>query len=121
METTIEYVRDMARLVLDETGVFPHANPGIMSDAEMRLLRPVSPSMGMMLENISPRLMEPGMPHHNAPEKAPHLRVATIEASGRTRTPFTTGVLVGIGETTAEVVDSIVALAELARRHGSIQ
>lgn len=121
LETTIEYVRDMARLVLNETGVFPHANPGIMSDAEMRLLRPVSPSMGMMLENISPRLMEPGMPHHNAPEKAPHLRVATIEASGRTRTPFTTGVLVGIGETTAEVVDSIVALAELARRHGSIQ
>ena len=119
--TTIEYVRDMARLVVDATGILPHANPGIMGDDEMALLRPVSPSMGMMLENVSPRLMEPGMPHERAPEKDPTARLATIEASGRLRVPFTTGVLVGIGERPAEVVDSLMVLAELARRWGSVQ
>ena len=77
--------------------------------------------MGMMLENISPRLQDPGMPHEKAPEKDPVLRVATIEASGAAKVPFTTGVLVGIGETTTEVVDSLLALAELAGRLGSIQ
>jgi 7,8-didemethyl-8-hydroxy-5-deazariboflavin synthase CofG subunit len=121
VETTLEYVRDMSRLVVEETGVFPHANPGIMDADAMAMLRPHNPSMGMMLENISPRLTEPGMPHEQAPEKDPGLRVATIEASGSARVPFTTGVLVGIGETTAEVVDSILALADLARRLGSIQ
>ncbi len=119
--TTMEYTAVMSRLVLEETGVFPHANPGVMDVAAMELLRPHSPSMGMMLENISPRLREPGMPHEKAPEKEPALRVATIEASGAAKVPFTTGVLVGIGETPAEVVDSLLALAELAERLGSIQ
>lgn len=121
MTTTLEYVAETSRLVVEETGVFPHANPGVMDAEAMRMLRPWSPSMGMMLENVSPRLQDPGMPHERAPEKDPVLRVATIEASGAARVPFTTGVLVGIGETTAEVVDSLVALAKLARRLGSIQ
>jgi FO synthase len=119
--TTLEYVRDMSRLVVEETGVLPHANPGIMDEAAMRMLRPWNPSMGMMLENVSRRLTEPGMPHERAPEKDPDLRLATIEASGNTKVPFTTGILVGIGETPAEIVDSLVVLAEQAARLGSIQ
>ncbi len=120
-DTTLGYVAEMSRLVLEETGVFPHANPGILDDEAVALLRPSNPSMGMMLENVSPRLTEPGMPHERAPEKDPALRVATIEAAGRGRVPFTTGVLVGIGETSAELVDSLVVLAGLAHRHGGIQ
>jgi FO synthase len=120
-ESTIDYVRMLTERVNAETALFPHANPGLMDDGVQKALRPSNPSMGLMLENISPRLMEPGMPHHNCPDKDPALRVATIEASGRQRVPFTSGVLVGIGETPEEVVDSLVALAELARQHGSIQ
>jgi FO synthase len=120
-ESTIDYVRMLTERVNAETALFPHANPGLMDDDVQKALRPSNPSMGLMLENISPRLMEPGMPHHNCPDKDPALRVATIEASGRQRVPFTSGVLVGIGETPEEVVDSLVALAELARQHGSIQ
>ncbi|NNF69886.1 MAG: 7,8-didemethyl-8-hydroxy-5-deazariboflavin synthase CofG [Acidimicrobiia bacterium] len=120
-ETTMEYVAKMARLVVEETSLFPHANPGVMSLEDVATLRPVSPSMGLMLENISPRLMEPGMPHHNCPDKDPAVRVATIEAAGTARVPFTSGILVGIGETPAEVVDSLFALAELAVRTGAVQ
>ncbi|MBT8211531.1 MAG: 7,8-didemethyl-8-hydroxy-5-deazariboflavin synthase CofG, partial [Acidimicrobiia bacterium] len=120
-ETTIQYVEKMARLVLEETSLFPHVNPGVMSVDDVIALRPVSPSMGLMLENISPRLMEPGMPHHNCPDKDPVVRVATIEAAGSARVPFTSGILVGIGETPAEVVDSLFALADLASRTGAIQ
>ena len=75
--TTLQYVEEMSRLVNDETSLFPHANPGLMDDDAQRLLRPTNVSMGMMLENISPRLMEPGMPHHNCPDKDPAARVAT--------------------------------------------
>jgi FO synthase len=120
-ESTIDYVRMLTERVNAETALFPHANPGLMDDDVQKALRPSNPSMGLMLENISPRLMEPGMPHHNCPDKDPALRVATIEASGRQRVPFTSGVLVGIGETPEDVVDSLFALAELARQHGSIQ
>ncbi|MCP4307961.1 MAG: 7,8-didemethyl-8-hydroxy-5-deazariboflavin synthase CofG [bacterium] len=119
--STIDYVRMLTERVNTETSLFPHANPGLMDDDVQAALRPSNPSMGLMLENISPRLMEPGMPHHNCPDKDPELRVATIEASGRQRVPFTSGVLVGIGETPDEVVDSLFALAELQSRHGSIQ
>jgi FO synthase len=119
--TTIEYVAAMSRLVVTETGLFPHANPGVMSAADMRLLRPSNVSMGMMLENISPRLTEPGMPHHGSPDKEPGVRVATIEAAADERVPFTTGILVGIGETNEEIVDSLFALAELAAGGGHIQ
>ncbi|MEX2252418.1 MAG: 7,8-didemethyl-8-hydroxy-5-deazariboflavin synthase CofG [Acidimicrobiia bacterium] len=119
--STIEYVAEMSALVRAETSLYPHANPGLMGDVEMKLLRPTNPSMGLMLENISPRLMEPGMPHHNCPDKEPALRVATIEAAGRNRVPFTTGILIGIGETLQEIVDSLFALRDLADRTGAIQ
>jgi FO synthase len=119
--STIDYVRMLCERVNAETALFPHANPGLMDDEVQRSLRPTNPSMGLMLENISPRLLEPGMPHHNCPDKEPAKRVATIEAAGRQRVPFTTGVLVGIGETPEEVIDSLFALAELQTRHGAIQ
>ncbi len=119
--STLDYVRSMSERVVAETDVFPHANPGVMDDEAIVALRPSNVSMGLMLENISPRLLEPGMPHHNCPDKHPDVRVATIEAAGRQRVPFTSGVLVGIGETPAEVVDSLFALAEMHRRHGHLQ
>jgi FO synthase len=121
MNSTIEYVAEMSALVRAETSLFPHANPGLLDDQDMRLLRTTNPSMGMMLENISPRLMESGMPHHGTLSKDPARRVATIEAAGRAKVPFTTGVLVGIGETRGEIVDSLFALQRLAQATGAIQ
>jgi FO synthase len=121
LDSTIDYVAEMSALVRTESSLFPHANPGLLDDDDMRLLRPTNPSMGMMLENISPRLMEPGMPHHGTNTKDPALRVATIEAAGRVKVPFTTGILVGIGESRDEVVDSLFALRDLATRTGAIQ
>ena len=118
---TIDYVRAMSELIVARTGLFPHANPGIMSLADMTSLRPTNVSMGMMLENISPRLMEPGMPHHNCPDKDPVLRMETIENAGAARVPFTTGILVGIGETTPEIVDSLFAIREANTSRGHIQ
>jgi FO synthase len=119
--STLEYVARMSELVREETGLFPHANPGLIDDAGMRVLRPSNVSMGMMLENISPRLMGQGMPHHRTVTKDPARRVETIEAAGRNRVPFTTGLLVGIGETPVEIVDSLFALRSLADRTGAIQ
>jgi FO synthase len=121
LTTTIEYLAAMSALVRAETSLFPHANPGVLDDADMAMLRPTNPSMGMMLENISPRLMEPGMPHHGTSSKDPRQRVATIEAAGRMRVPFTTGVLIGIGEAPDEVVASLFALRELAGKTGAVQ
>lgn len=120
-DSTIAYVEAMSERIAVETSLFPHANPGIMDEAAIAALRPTNVSMGLMLENISPRLMEPGMPHHDCPDKDPALRVATIEAAGRHKVPFTTGILVGIGETQGEVVDSLFALAELQSKWGHIQ
>lgn len=120
-ETTLEYVAAMSALVRSETRVFPHANPGLLDDDGFKLLRPTNPSMGMMLENISPRLTEPGMPHQGTVTKDPAKRVATIEAAGRQKVPFTTGVLVGIGENNQEIVDSLFALRDLSERTGAIQ
>ncbi|NOX24263.1 MAG: 7,8-didemethyl-8-hydroxy-5-deazariboflavin synthase CofG [Actinobacteria bacterium] len=119
--TTLEYVQAMTELVSAETSLFPHANPGLMDVPDFVNLRPSNPSMGMMLENISPRLMAPGMPHHNCPDKDPTLRMATIDAAGESKVPFTTGVLVGIGEDNAEIVDSLFALADAHARYGQIQ
>ena len=119
--STLEYVAAVCRLIREESGLFPHPNPGLMSVPDMMALRPHSPSMGLMLENISPRLLEPGMPHHGCPDKEPRRRVATIEAAAEARVPFTSGILVGIGETNAEVVDSLFALADLQERLGCIQ
>ena len=121
LSSTIDYVAEMSAMVRSETSLFPHANPGLLDEAEMRLLRPTNPSMGMMLENISPRLMEPGMPHHGTLSKDPARRVATIDAAGRAKVPFTTGILVGIGESRGEIVDSLFALQELAHSTGAIQ
>jgi len=121
LETTLEYVAEMSALVRSETRLFPHANPGLLDDDGFRLLRPTNPSMGMMLENISARLTDPGMPHQGTVTKHPSKRVATIEAAGRQRVPFTTGILVGIGETLQEAVDSLFALRDLAGRTGAIQ
>ncbi len=120
-DTTLDYVRQMTELVVAETALFPHANPGVMSEDDIRALRPSNPSMGLMLENSSARLTEPGMPHHGSPDKEPEVRIATIEAAGRARVPFTTGILVGIGETEVEIVDSLFVIEQMARRHGHIQ
>ncbi len=120
-ETTLEYTRRMTELVNRETSLFPHANPGVMTFSQLAALRPSNPSMGLMLENISSRLTEPGMPHYNCPDKVPSVRVQVIEDAARLSIPFTTGILVGIGENHAEIVDSLLALASLVKAGGHIQ
>lgn len=121
LDSTLDYVREMTELVATTTSLFPHANPGLMDEAAIKMLRPSNSSMGLMLENISPRLMERGMPHFDCPDKDPVGRVATIEAAGRAAVPFTSGVLIGIGETNREIVDSLLALERLHSRSGHIQ
>jgi FO synthase len=111
----------MAEVVRSATSLFPHANPGIMSLEDIRALRPLSPSMGLMLENVSTRLTAPGMPHDRCPDKDPRLRMATIRAAAEARVPFTTGILVGIGETSEELVESLFALRDLAAEGGHVQ
>ncbi|GAA2221070.1 bifunctional FO biosynthesis protein CofGH [Promicromonospora sukumoe] len=121
-ESTLDYVGHMARLILDETGLLPHLNPGVMSWAELQRLKPVGPSMGMMLETTSARLWtEKGEAHFGSPDKDPALRLRVIDDAGRSRIPFTTGVLLGIGENYAERVDSILALRDAHARHGHVQ
>ncbi|HWC21023.1 MAG TPA: 7,8-didemethyl-8-hydroxy-5-deazariboflavin synthase CofG [Flexivirga sp.] len=120
--STLDYVGAMAKLILDETGLLPHLNPGVMSWAEMQRLKPVAPSMGMMLETTSSRLWEtPGEAHFGSPDKDPALRLRVLEDAGRSGIPFTTGVLLGIGETPSERVDAIRALRDTHERHGHIQ
>jgi FO synthase subunit 1 len=119
--TTLEYLRDMCQLVLRRTGLLPHANPGLMTEDDIAMLRPCNASMGIMLENVSTRLLRPGMPHHRCPDKVPARRLETIEAAGRQRVAFTTGILIGIGETPGERVDSLFAIRQLHERHGHIQ
>jgi 7,8-didemethyl-8-hydroxy-5-deazariboflavin synthase CofG subunit len=120
-QTTIEYLRDMCELVLEETGLLPHANPGVMTEADIELLRDVNVSMGMMLESTSERLMEKGGAHRGCPDKVPAIRLAAIEAAGRQQVPFTTGILIGIGETPEERVDALFAIKALHERYGHIQ
>ena len=119
--STHDYLQAMAKLVFEETGLIPHINCGVMTAAEIADLRPFSGSMGLMLENISPRLLEPGEAHFGCVGKAPHLRVETLTAAGELRVPFTTGILIGIGETVTERVDSLFAIAEIQARYGHIQ
>jgi FO synthase len=120
--STLEYVRAMAVRVLEETGLLPHLNPGVMSWEEMSRLKPVAPSMGMMLETTSRRLFEtPGEAHYGSPDKDPRVRLRVLEDAGRLSIPFTTGLLVGIGETAEERADSLFALRGIARRYGGIQ
>src|SRR4051794_30492067 len=120
-ETTLEYLRRAAEAVLDATGLIPHLNPGVLTRQDVRALRPVSASMGVMLETTSERLSARGGPHYGSPDKLLALRLATIEAAGDERVPFTTGVLIGIGETRAERVDALRKIRELADRHGHVQ
>ncbi|WP_426322240.1 7,8-didemethyl-8-hydroxy-5-deazariboflavin synthase CofG [Microbacterium sp. E-13] len=116
--STIEYVAHIARLVTAETGLLAHANPGVMSADELRMLRPVAPSMGMMLETTSRRLFEePGQVHFGSPDKDPAVRLAVIEAAGRERVPFTTGILVGIGETARDRAESLIAIRDAHEAH----
>jgi FO synthase len=120
--STLEYIRAMAILVLEETGLLPHLNPGVMSWAELQRLRPVAPSMGMMLETTSVRLWaEKGGAHYGSPDKDPALRLRVLEDAGRSRIPFTTGVLLGIGENNAERAESLFAIRAAHERHGHIQ
>lgn len=119
--TTLSYLFEMCRRVFDETGLIPHANPGLMGRRDLETLRQTNPSVGLMLESVSERLMVAGMPHDNAPDKRPALRLKTIEEAGRLRMPFTTGILIGIGETLQERVDSLFAIRDLQNRYGHIQ
>jgi FO synthase len=120
--STLDYVRACALAVLEETGLLPHLNPGVMSLEELRRLRPVAPSMGMMLETTSTRLWsEPGQPHYASPDKEPAVRLRVLDDAGRAVVPFTTGILIGIGETVADRIDAIVAMRGTAREHGQIQ
>jgi len=119
--TTLSYLAEMCERVLNETSLLPHANPGLMGRHDLSTLRQFSPSMGLMLESTSDRLTALGMPHHNAPDKAPRLRLKTIEEAGRLRIPFTTGILIGIGETLDERIDSLLAIREMHDRYGHIQ
>jgi FO synthase len=121
-DDTLSYVRAMAIRVLEETGLLPHLNPGVMSWQEMQRLKPVAPSMGMMLETTATRLWsQPGGPHFGSPDKDPALRVRVLEDAGRSGIPFTTGILVGIGETAAERAESLFTLRRIARQYGGVQ
>jgi FO synthase len=119
--TTIEYLAHVAGRVLKETGTLPHINAGTLSDDDIALLRPVSASMGLMLESSSERLCAKGGPHYGSPDKHPGERLATIARAGALRVPFTTGLLVGIGETREERIESLLALRALHEEYGHIQ
>lgn len=119
--STLHYVAAAAAAVIERTGLLPHINAGCMSAEELAMLRPVSASMGLMLESTSQRLLEPGQCHHGSPDKDPALRLATIAEAGRQGIPFTTGILIGIGETRAERLEALEAIAALQARWGHIQ
>jgi FO synthase len=120
-ETTLSYLAEMARLVLRETGLLPHLNPGIMTRADIDRLRAVSVSQGIMLESASERLRRRGGPHFGSPDKDPALRLETIRAAGEAAVPFTTGILIGIGETRRERIEALLALRDLHDRYGHVQ
>lgn len=119
--STVDYLVAAAGTVLRETGLLPHANAGALHEVELGRLRAVSPSQGMMLESLADRLHEPGGPHHRAPDKTAARRLETLDAAGRARVPFTTGILVGFGETEAERIDALVAIRASHARHGQVQ
>jgi FO synthase len=121
-DDTLSYVRAMAIRVLEETGLLPHLNPGVLSWQDFQRLKPVAPSMGMMLETTAARLYtERGGPHFGSPDKDPAVRRRVLEDAGRSSVPFTTGILIGIGETRAERAESIFAIRQVAREYGGIQ
>ena len=119
--STIEYLAHCCRLVLEETRLLPHANPGVLSEEEVSVLREASVSQGIMLEEVSGRLLGRGMAHWASPDKVPEKRLETLEAAGRQSVPFTTGILIGIGESVEERVDTILAIRDVHERYGHIQ
>ncbi|MFN2586681.1 MAG: 5-amino-6-(D-ribitylamino)uracil--L-tyrosine 4-hydroxyphenyl transferase CofH [Actinomycetota bacterium] len=120
-DSTVAYLVEACGAVLDETGLLPHANPGALTYDEAVALRAVTVSQGTMLETLSERLLGRGMAHFGAPDKRPAVRLGTLEAAGRARVPFTTGILVGIGETFDERIDALLAIRESHERHGHVQ
>ncbi len=119
--STIDYIREVGELVLKKTGLLPHTNAGSMTKKEMAQLRDTNVSMGVMLESSSERLMGKGMAHEGAPSKNPKVRIKTLQGAGELRIPMTTGILVGIGETPEELVDSLFVIKELHEKYGNIQ
>ena len=119
--TTLGYLRAMCALTLAESALLPHVNPGVMSERDLAALREVTVSMGIMLESVSERLLGAGMAHDNAPDKVPARRLKTIALAGKLGIPFTTGILIGIGETRRERVDALVAIRDLHERYGHVQ
>jgi FO synthase len=120
-ESTLHYLKHVAERVFEETGLLPHLNPGNMTPDELAMLRPTAPSMGMMLETASPRLSEKGMPHYGSPDKIPEVRLETLRLAGKARVPFTSGILIGIGETRRERIESLLALRDVHEVYGHIQ
>jgi FO synthase len=120
-DTTLAYLKEMAQMVMEETGLIPHLNPGLMTAEDLTELKSVSASMGIMLETVSDRLAEKGMPHYGSPDKLPAARLETLRLAGEAKVPFTSGLLIGIGETREERLDSLFALRHLHEQHGHIQ
>jgi FO synthase len=120
-ERTLEYLAAMCELVLEKTGLLPHSNPGLMGADDLRRLRETNVSVGLMLESASPRLLRAGGAHWKAPDKVPSLRIRTIENAGRLSMAFTTGMLIGIGETPEERVDTLLAIDTVNKQYGHIQ
>ena len=120
-QRTLEYLVEACRVVLEETGLLPHSNPGVMGRGDLQRLKEFNPSMGLMLESVSERLLLAGAAHDNAPDKKPAVRLRTLELAGELRIPFTTGILIGIGENWQERIDSLIAIRELHERYGHIQ
>lgn len=118
---TLEYLAAMSELVLEKTGLLPHSNPGLMGIEDLRRLRETNVSVGLMLESASPRLGRPGGAHWKAPDKVPSLRIRTIESAGQLSMAFTTGILIGIGETPEERVDALLAIRSANEKYGHIQ
>jgi len=120
-DTTLDYLASMCALVLEKTGLLPHSNPGLMGMDDLRRLRETNVSVGLMLESASPRLLRPGGAHWRAPDKVPSLRLRTIDNAGQLSLAFTTGILIGIGETPEERVDALLAIRAAHEKHGHIQ
>jgi 7,8-didemethyl-8-hydroxy-5-deazariboflavin synthase CofG subunit len=119
--STVEYLAAMCRLVFEETGLLPHANPGVLSPEEMQHLQPVNASMGMMLESTSLRLMKKGEAHYQCPDKFPEMRLRALQHAGELGIPFTTGILIGIGETLDERVNALLAIRDVHEKYGHVQ
>jgi FO synthase len=120
-DSTIEYLYEICKLTLSETALYPHSNAGNLTARELEALKAVNVSMGLMLENVSERLCAPGGPHERAPSKHPRVRLETLRQAGELKVPFTTGLLIGMGETAKERTDSLLAIRDLHRQYGHIQ